>query len=148
MQVPRPHPRAAIPRNLQAQNPLQRTEQLTLLPDHFCHVQSLTKYNGKTKRKSLQRMPTVSGHLPNVSCARRQTLKRTKNKSTIHLRNASTMRRLAVRIHKTCSFCELLSNLLIQLWRLSNSLQMMKYRNLLYLCTNSVFPIFSLYSTT
>lgn len=42
------------------------------------------------------------GHLLHVSCAQRQTLKRTKNKLTIHLRNASTKRRhFNRRINKT-----------------------------------------------
>lgn len=64
-----------------------------------------------------------------MSCAQRQTLKRTKNKLTIHLRNASTKRRhFDIRIHKTCSP----PTWLIQFW---SSATLSKLLNKGTLCT-------------
>lgn len=89
---PNPHGhKAAIPQDTSPERTLV-TRLLTVLPDHFSLMQS---HNSQIQRRtSSKQMPAASvlEHPFNLSFAQRQTLKRTENKLTIHLRNASTPR--------------------------------------------------------
>ena len=78
-----------------AQNGLQKREHWPSSQTIFItSSHTLPQHKGKTEsRKSLEQTPTVSewGHLFNLPFAQRQALtKKTKNKLTIHLGNAST----------------------------------------------------------